>query len=248
MPCLYRLKSSPFTLCPQDFWLLEYLAWHPTEHMVCTQGNHLIIINKDASITTCSLPEQKELLSRLHAALHIALKQQQTPQTYSTPITERQTSYSLLEAFANQYRLFSCSTLLPSSTFGKVLRHKIKNTLFTPQMKQWRYKDISAEPRPCNLTQISLSHDSILSFLLLLPPPHALASTHHATCATVEGAPLLTDVIFYRFTTVLYLCNFIIYRTRQLVLLKPIPILLLENKKGKQNKLTSILWAIFHIF
>lgn len=85
------ILSHPPSHCisPQDFWLLEYLAWHPAEHMVCTQGNHLMIINNDASITTRSLPEQKEPLGRLHAALHIAFKQQQTPQTHSSQITEK---------------------------------------------------------------------------------------------------------------------------------------------------------------
>lgn len=169
------ILSHPPSHCisPQDFWLLEYLAWHPAEHMVCTQGNHLMIINNDASITTRSLPEQKEPLGRLHAALHIALKQQQTPQTHSSQITEKQTSWSLLEAFANQYRLFSCSTLLPYSTFGKVLRFKMKNTL-SPQTKRWRYKDTSAEPRPCwesdsDLTAVTASSPSYCCSLLHTP-------------------------------------------------------------------------------
>lgn len=94
--CLYRLKSFSLIALhtvslPRIFGYWS-LAWHPTAHMVCTQGNHLMTINNDASITTCSLPEQKEPLGRLHAALHIALKQQQTPQTHSSQITEKQTS------------------------------------------------------------------------------------------------------------------------------------------------------------
>lgn len=59
---LYRLKSFYLIPLPRIFGCWEYLAWHLTERMVCTQGNHLMIINNDASITTCSLPEQKELL------------------------------------------------------------------------------------------------------------------------------------------------------------------------------------------
>lgn len=98
--CVIPLHTEPL---PRIWRLPEYLAGSTTQHMACTQGSQPAIISNYASISTCCLPEQKELSGRLHASLHVAFKWQQTQSTHSNSITEKQTPQSLLEAFVDQY-------------------------------------------------------------------------------------------------------------------------------------------------
>lgn len=86
------------------------------------------------------------------------------------------------------------------------------------------------------------------------PHPPAAPSASHLrghrrpnSCRGARSTPAHTCRLLQR-DNCTFLCNFIIYRTRQLVLLKPMPILLLENKKAKQNenKLNSISSATSH--
>lgn len=123
--CVIPLHTAPFPRLP------EYLAGSARQQMACTREQPATISN-DASISTCCLPEQKELSGRLHASLHVAFRWQQTQSTHSNYTTEKQTPQSLLEASVDQYKLLPYSTLLSYGTFVKVLRLKMKNIIFSP--------------------------------------------------------------------------------------------------------------------
>lgn len=109
-----RSISSPSILHLSSGSRVVWSIWHCTHcpyGQVCKQGNHWAIMNNAVSVTTCSHLSAR--LARLHSALHRAIKQQQISPTHSSHMTEKQISKGLPEAFANQYRLFSCSTLCP---------------------------------------------------------------------------------------------------------------------------------------
>lgn len=87
-----------------------------------------------------------------------------------------------------------------------------------------------AELRPCWKSNSNLFTGSIAPFPSYCQhcPPHTVASTQPNLCNGGGNIP--------EHPSHLCLCNFTLYKTRQLALLKPISILLLRNKKAKHNE------------